>query len=283
MVTIERTLDATPAQVWSAITNKDEMKQWYFNLKEFKSKVGFKFSFDVEHKGMKYLHRCQVTKVIAEKKLCYTWRYEGHPGVSLVTWELFDEGHQTRLKLTHTGLNTFPPLPEFAEKNFRQGWTEIIGKSLIKYFDTSDRQIVITRLIDAPVNRIWKAISDPKQVSQWWGPNGFTNNIEKMEFKVGGMWKHVMRGPDGVKYPNKSFFQEIVKHKRIVYKLAGGRKEEKGANFIATWTFEPKGKKTKVIIKMVCETPKERDHIVKAYGAIEGGKQTLGRLAAFVK
>lgn len=282
MVIVERTLNATPAQVWSAITSKDEMKQWYFDLKDFKPKVGFKFAFDVEHEGVNYQHRCEVTKVIPGKKLCHTWCYEGHPGVSLVTWELFDEGLQTRLKLTHTGLDSFPKLPQFAPKNFRQGWTHIIGTSLTKYFDTTDREIVITRLIQAPVKRVWEAVADTKQVVQWWGPNGFTNTTHQREFKTGGVWKHTMHGPDGTDYPNKSIYLEIVKHKRIVYTLAGGEKVKKGAHFIATWGFEALGDKTRVTIKMVCATKEERDHVVKAYGAIEGGKQTLGRLAKFV-
>lgn len=283
MVTIERTFRVTPAQVWSAITNKDEMRKWYFDLKDFKPQVGFKFAFDVEHKGMKYLHRCEVTKVIPEKKLSYTWRYEGHPGLSEVTWELFDEGHQTRLKLTHTGLDTFSKLPAFAPKNFRQGWTHIIGKSLTGYLDTTDREIVISRLIDAPVKRVWEAVAETKQIVEWWGPKGFTNTTQKREFKTGGVWKHTMHGPDGTDYPNKSIYVEIMKYKRIVYTLAGGRKEDKGAHFVAVWTFEAKGVKTKVTIKMVFLTPKERDHVVKAYGAIEGGKQTLGRLNKHVK
>jgi uncharacterized protein YndB with AHSA1/START domain len=127
---VERTFNAPVAKVWKAITNRDDMKQWYFDLAEFKPEVGFQFQFVVEHEGNTFDHRCKVTEVIPQKKLVHTWRYEGQPGDSVVTWELFPEGEKTRLKLTHTGLETFPALPAYARKNFEAGWTSIVGTEL---------------------------------------------------------------------------------------------------------------------------------------------------------
>jgi len=129
-IVIEQTFNAPIAWVWKALTDKDEMKRWYFDLKEFKPAVGFEFEFTVEHEGFKYSHLCKITEVIPQKKLAYTWRYEGYEGDSLVTFELFADGDKTRLKLTHVGLETFPKLPAFARENFVKGWTEIIGASL---------------------------------------------------------------------------------------------------------------------------------------------------------
>jgi uncharacterized protein YndB with AHSA1/START domain len=129
-VVIERTFTAPVARVWQALTDVGEMKQWYFDLKEFKPEVGFEFEFTVEHEGMTYHHLCKITEVIPQRKLAYTWRYKGHEGNSLVTIELFADGDKTRLKLTHEGLETFPKTPSFARKNFVEGWTQIIGSSL---------------------------------------------------------------------------------------------------------------------------------------------------------
>jgi len=129
-VVIERTYNASVARVWRALTDANQMREWYFDLKEFKPEPGFEFQFVVEHEGNTYDHRCRITEVIPEKKLVYTWRYEGHEGNSLVTFELFPEGDKTRLKLTHEGLDTFPRTPAFARENFVKGWTEIIGSSL---------------------------------------------------------------------------------------------------------------------------------------------------------
>ena len=137
-VVIERTFAAPVARVWKALTDVGEMKQWYFDLKEFKPEVGFEFEFIVEHEGMKYHHLCRITEVIPQRKLAYTWRYKGHEGNSLVTFELFADGNKTQLKLTHEGLETFPKTPSFARKNFVEGWTQIIGSSLKEFVESDD-------------------------------------------------------------------------------------------------------------------------------------------------
>jgi len=139
-VVIERTFAAPVARVWKALTDVGEMKQWYFDLKEFKPEVGFEFEFIVEHEGMKYHHLCKITEVIPQKKLAYTWRYKGHEGNSLVTFELFADGNKTQLKLTHEGLETFPKTPSFARKNFMEGWTQIIGSSLKEFVESDDAE-----------------------------------------------------------------------------------------------------------------------------------------------
>jgi uncharacterized protein YndB with AHSA1/START domain len=135
-VVIERTFSAPPERIWKALTDVEEMRRWYFDLKEFKPEVGFEFEFTVEHEGMKYCHLCKITEVISQKKLAYTWRYKGHEGDSLVTLELFADGDKTRLKLTHEGLETFPKTPSFARKNFMEGWTQIIGSSLKEFVES---------------------------------------------------------------------------------------------------------------------------------------------------
>jgi uncharacterized protein YndB with AHSA1/START domain len=135
-VVIERTFAAPVARVWKALTDVGEIKQWYFDLKEFKPEVGFEFEFIVEHEGMKYHHLCKITEVIPQRKLAYTWRYKGHKGNSLVTFELFADGNKTQLKLTHEGLETFPKTPSFARKNFMEGWTQIIGSSLKEFVES---------------------------------------------------------------------------------------------------------------------------------------------------
>ena len=139
-VVIERTFATPVARVWKALTDVGEMKQWYFDLKEFKPEVGFEFEFIVEHEGMKYHHLCKITEVIPQRKLAYTWRYEGHEGNSLVTFELFAEGNKTQLKMTHEGLDTFPKTPSFARKNFMEGWTQIIGSSLKEFVESDDAE-----------------------------------------------------------------------------------------------------------------------------------------------
>jgi len=139
-IVIERILNAPVAKVWKALTDVDQMRQWYFDLKEFKPKVGFEFEFVVEHEGNSYHHLCKVTDVVPQKKIAYTWRYKGEPGDSLVTSELFAEGDKMRLKLTHSGIETFPKTPAYARKNFEAGWTAIIGTELKKFVETTEKK-----------------------------------------------------------------------------------------------------------------------------------------------
>jgi uncharacterized protein YndB with AHSA1/START domain len=136
-IILERIFKAPIATVWKAITDRDQMKIWYFDLKEFKPEVGFEFQFYGGTEEKQYLHLCKVTEVDAKRKITYSWRYDGYEGISFVTFELFEEenSHMTRLKLTHTGLESFPGHPDFAKKNFEEGWTHIINKSLHQFLE----------------------------------------------------------------------------------------------------------------------------------------------------
>jgi uncharacterized protein YndB with AHSA1/START domain len=138
-IIIERTFNAPVARVWKALTDVDQMREWYFDLKEFKAQVGFEFEFVVEHEGNTYHHLCRVTEVAPQKKIAYTWRYKGEPGNSLVTIELSPDGARTRLKLTHTGIETFPKTPAYARKNFEAGWTAIIGTELKQFVEQKQK------------------------------------------------------------------------------------------------------------------------------------------------
>jgi uncharacterized protein YndB with AHSA1/START domain len=135
---IERTLNAPVKKVWEAISNKSEMKKWYFDLEKFKAEPGFEFSFWGGTEEHKYLHLCKVAEAIAPKKLSYSWKYDGHAGSSLVTFELFADGTKTKIKLTHSGLHSFPAdNPDFAVTNFVEGWTQIIGTNLVDFLGKS--------------------------------------------------------------------------------------------------------------------------------------------------
>ena len=142
----------------------------------------------------------------------------------------------------------------------------------------ADREMVILRTINAPCERVWEAMTDPKQVGKWWGPTGFTNTLHKHEFRVGGVWEHTMHGPDGKDYPNRAVFTEIVKPERVVYELTGGKKDDPAVTKTASWTLEVQGGKTQLVLRMTFLTKQQRDAVVKTYKAIEGGNQTLDRL-----
>ena len=139
-IVLEKTFNAPIERVWQAITDKDEMKKWYFDLSAFKPEKGFKFEFmGGEEGGKQYRHLCEITEVIPEKKLTYSWRYDGFAGNSFVTFELFEQENKTLLKLTHEGVETFPTDdPNFHSGSFRAGWNQIINISLKDYLESGN-------------------------------------------------------------------------------------------------------------------------------------------------
>ena len=146
---------------------------------------------------------------------------------------------------------------------------------------TSDREIVIARVLNAPRELVFAAWTDPKHVAQWWGPNGFTNTIHEMDVRPGGIWRFIMHGPDGVDYPNKIVFIEVVKPERLVYDHSG-EGDNDDVQFSVTVTFVEQAGKTHLTMRSLFKSAAERDKVVKDYGAIEGGNQTLDRLQTYL-
>lgn len=143
--------------------------------------------------------------------------------------------------------------------------------------ETADRELVFTRVFDAPRELVFQAWTDPQHLAQWWGPKGFTSTIHEMDVRPGGVWRLTMRGPDGVDYKNRIVFLEVVKPERLVYKY----EPEPGSEPVrhqVTVTFAPEGGKTCLTMQMLFPSAAAREHVVKKYGAIEGADQTLGRL-----
>jgi uncharacterized protein YndB with AHSA1/START domain len=141
----------------------------------------------------------------------------------------------------------------------------------------ADREIVITRIVDAPRELVWQAWTEPQRIAQWWGPDGFRTTIHEMNVTVGGVWRYIMHGPDGTDYPNRIVYREIVKPQRLVYDHSDDSPNP-SIRFLATVTFEDLGGRTRITLHSLFGTPEARTAVVK-FGAIEGGEQTLARLA----
>ena len=144
----------------------------------------------------------------------------------------------------------------------------------------SDREIVISRTIEGPRRLVFEVFTTAAHLAAWWGPDGFTTTTHSFEFRVGGVWDFIMHGPDGTDFPNHIEWLEIVPLERIVA-LHGERAGDPEA-FHQTMTFLEKGGATEVTLRARFVSKERRDFVVEKYGAIEGGKQTLGRLAAYV-
>jgi uncharacterized protein YndB with AHSA1/START domain len=154
----------------------------------------------------------------------------------------------------------------------QEGWTQSLQKLDDVITGVADRQIVMTRVLDAPRELVFKAWTDPDRIGQWWGPNGFTTTTHEMDFRPGGVWRHIMHGPDGTDYDNEIVYVEIVKPERIVYDHVSDPR------FRSTATFTECNGKTLLAVQILFESATLRETVIRQFGAAEGLQQTLQRL-----
>jgi len=142
--------------------------------------------------------------------------------------------------------------------------------------DTKDREIFLSRTLNAPVALVWEVWTQPEHIANWWGPAGFTNTISTMDMRAGGEWNLVMHGPDGKDYINKSIFKEVILHKKIVYEHVSYPR------LIATIEFEERGDKTHITWHMLFESREQFIEVAKAHKVVEGQKQNVEKLEAYL-
>jgi uncharacterized protein YndB with AHSA1/START domain len=233
-------------------------------------------------------------EIAPPQRIVSTFEFEGMPGhVSVETLTL--EEHTGKTKVTSTSLfQTVEDRDGMLQSGMEAGAAETYDRfaELLEALqeernpaatsspatEPSDREIVFTRLFDAPRELVWEAWTDPQQVVQWWGPRGFTTTTHEMAVRPGGVWRFIMHGPDGTDYPNKIVYTEVVPPERLAYTHGADDGDESG-QFQVTVTFADQGGKTTLTMRSLFASAEERDKVVKEYGAIEGGNQTLDRLA----
>lgn len=133
----------------------------------------------------------------------------------------------------------------------------------------------ISKILNAPAEQVWKAWTLPEHITQWWGPEGFTSTIHKMDMTEGGEWLLTLHGPDGKNYPNKSVFGEIIPLKKIVYHHFYPR-------FIGTVLFKEAGEKTEIEWTMTFESEELYKAVVTAHKADTGLKQNVEKLELYL-
>lgn len=142
---------------------------------------------------------------------------------------------------------------------------------------TKDRELYLERLLDAPIDLVWEVWTKPEHIAQWWGPNGFTTTIDKMNMQPEGEWILTMHGPDGTDYPNESTFKEVVPMKRIVYDHTSY------PYIVATIDFEAQGDKTLIKWHMLFDSVEVFIDVAKKYGAEKGQKENLEKLSVYLQ
>ncbi len=139
-----------------------------------------------------------------------------------------------------------------------------------------DRDIVFTRQFDAPPELVYRAWTEADRIAQWWGPEGFTTTNEVMDVRPGGEWRFVMHAPDGTPFDNIVTYHEVEPSELLVYSQGEPGDEEQ---FRVTVTFQRDGAQTELTMRIRFPSAEARDQKIKEVGALEGGNQTLDRLA----
>ncbi|HEX6844114.1 MAG TPA: SRPBCC family protein [Actinomycetota bacterium] len=143
-----------------------------------------------------------------------------------------------------------------------------------------DRQMALTRMLPAPVERVFEAWTAPEHLERWWGPDGFTTTTQEIDIRPGGVWRFTMHGPDGVEYPNVIAFEEIVPNERLVYLHTSPDDED--PSFRTTVTFDGFAGMTVLTMKGVFDRPEDLALVIEKYDALQGGNQHLDRMVAYV-
>jgi uncharacterized protein YndB with AHSA1/START domain len=143
----------------------------------------------------------------------------------------------------------------------------------------AERELVLQRELPFKRELIWTAITEPEHSNKWWGPDGFRNEKVSMDFRVGGSWTFDMVGPDGTRYPNHSVFKEITPPSRLVYEHGDGER----VWFEASITLQATDNGTLITLRQLYPNKQFRDEVIEKYGAVEGGKQHLAKLEAYLR
>jgi uncharacterized protein YndB with AHSA1/START domain len=190
---------------------------------------------------------------------------------ALVTADLADTDAGSRLVVTVQ----LSSLAEDMEAGYRQGF----GAGLVNLAGVAERTMVLQRVIRAPRQVVWGAWMNPKTLPEWWGPDGFSCRTKRIDLRAGGEWVFDMIGPDGTVFPNHHRYGEVRAEDRLGYELLWG---ENGPKHADAWAlFEEADGATTVTLGMVFNSAAEFQQ-ASAFGAVELGQQTLGKLARFV-
>ncbi|MDD9271642.1 SRPBCC family protein [Paenibacillus sp. GCM10023248] len=137
-------------------------------------------------------------------------------------------------------------------------------------------ELIVTRMFSAPRELVFRTWTDPAHLTNWWGPQGFTLTIHSIDVNPGGVWRYTMHGPDGTDYENKISYIEVIRPETLVYSHGDAEEDEQ---FRVTVNFADRDGRTELTMRSLFKSAEDLEYVVKNYGAVEGAKQTLDRLA----
>ncbi len=286
VLSVSRRFEAAPEVVFDAWLDAESIAQWLFATPggvmervRIEPRVGGAFEVFERRGEQLATHYGTYVEVDRPRRLAFDFATdrEAAPTRVTVTFEGRDGG--CLVTLTH---ELDAAWAEYRER-VKAGWAGILEgleRSLAGEM-AAERQIVQSREFAAPRARVWEAWTSLEHVDRWWGPDGFVTRTDIMEVRPDGRWRFTMTGADGTVYPNFVLYMDVSAPERLIY--AHGRDESSPPHFHVTVVFEAIGAgRTRVTMTSLFPSKAARDLVVERYGAIEGGKQTLARLAGYL-
>lgn len=280
-ITITRIIDAPRDLVFEAWTEAEHIARWWgpegFTVPECTSDPRPGGSLTIVMRGpdgADYPMTGIYREVVWPERLIVESTAVGEDGEpileALQTVTFIDHDGKTELTV-HARAVALVPRAVAMLDGMEAGWTQSLQCLDDFLTGAADRQIVLTRVFEAPRELVFRAFTEQDRVTRWWGPTGFTLTIHEMDVRPGGTWRFTMHGPDGVDFPNTIVYEEVASPARLVY-------THHDPAFRVTVTLDDFSGMTALTMRMVFATAEERDGVVDKYNAIEGGNQTLDRL-----
>ena len=147
----------------------------------------------------------------------------------------------------------------------------------------TDRELIVSRVFDAPRDLAFDAFTRPEHVARWWAPDGFTIVSSDMDVRPGGTWRLVLRTPGGGEFANLITYREVARPQRLVYVYSAGPEQNAESDVETTLSFADERGKTRVTMRLVFPSAAVRDYAVTKYGAEQGAKGALDRAAHYAE
>jgi uncharacterized protein YndB with AHSA1/START domain len=291
-ISITRMIDAPPEVVFKAWTEAEQLAKWFgpegFTVPSVESdaRPGGEFSLvmrgpDGSDNAMTGVYRefDPPRRLVTESTASGP---DGQPAIEAVmTLTLTDHDGKTELTV-HESATALTPDAGPMLGGMEVGMLQSLRRLDDVVSGAVDRQIVLTRMYEAPRERVFDAFTSEDHLQHWWGPDGFTITSDEFDMRPGGVWRFTMHGPDGVDYPNVITYRNVTRPELLTYEHTS-QPEAEDSGFEVTATFDAFMGMTILTMRMVFASAWDRDAVTEKYHAVEGGRQTLERLNEFLK
>ena len=287
-ITITRVFDAPRDTVFEYWTQAEHLKQWWgpegFTITQARADArpgGELFVVMKGPDGVESPVNGEFVEVTPPERVVQKTWVTGEDGARIleaVETAIFTDlgGDRTELTLHATG-TAFVDMAAAMLSGMYAGWNQSLQCLDDVLRGITDRQLVLMRMFEAPIERVFDAFCDREHIGEWFGPEGFSLTIEEMDVRPGGTWRFTMHGPDGTDYANHVTYDEVERPVRLRYT----HNEERP--FQVTITFDEFMGNTVLTLRSVFPTVEEMRYQVETVHAIEGGNQTLDRLGAYLQ